>query len=186
MKECKKCKIPKDIHDFGKIKKAKDGLDKYCKICRYTYYKEKQYDRKQYQSSYERKITDERKLYLKEYFKINKKTRIISRLIHRTLNYKNEEKLKESKNYLGWTKECFANKFGTIPENYHIDHKIPVTWFLKCTPVCVINNLENIQLLSQTENVKKGNRFSHAVPYSYYKEAKNFISKVYINKVIYE
>jgi len=201
MKNCIKCKTLKPNLDFGKRKNSKDGLDCYCKLCRQEYYKSKNYNRKLYQSSYKRIITPSRKQYLKEYNIKNqhkyytikpkierttnntKEIKSINNLVWRTLNYKNESKLKLSKDYLGWTKSCFVIKFGNIPENYHIDHKVPVSWFIKETPVYLINSLSNLQLLPASENVKKRNKFSHPICVEYYNSIQKFIKKAYIEKI---
>ncbi len=205
MKNCIACNTMKPINDFGKKAVSKDGLDYYCRICRKSYYNNKKYDRKEYQSLYKRVISDKRKLYLKEYSLKNKHkyidrykiikvekgindTRTIKRinnLVHRTLNYKNEEKLKLSKNYLGWTKHSFIEKFGNIPKDYHIDHKVPVSWFLKHTPINIINSLDNLQLLYKDDNLKKSNKFCHPISMEFFEIVKNYISNFYIDRVIY-
>lgn len=201
MKNCIKCKVTKDLTEFGTVISRKDGLDCYCKTCRKEYYKNKNYNRKLYQSSYKRVITSERKQYLKQYGlnnqhkyckPSNKKSiykyssreiKSINNLVWRTLHYKNETKLKLSKDYLGWTKNCFIQKFGLIPCGYHIDHKVPVSWFLKNTPIILINNLENLQLLPAIENIKKRNKFSHPISKQYYNSILIYINTSFINKL---
>lgn len=205
MKNCVACNTIKPINDFGKKAASKDGLDCYCRVCRKSYYDNKKYNRKEYHSSYKRVITNERKLYLKEYSLKNKHkykhkyksikvdkgindTRTIKRinnLVHRTLNYKNEEKLKLSKNYLGWTKHCFTEKFGVILKDHHIDHKVPVSWFLKHTPINIINSLDNLQLLHKDANLKKSNKFCHCISIEFFEIIKSYISECYINKIVY-
>jgi hypothetical protein len=203
MKNCVACNTIKPINDFGKKAASKDGLDCYCCVCRKSYYNSKKYDRKEYQSSYKRVISNERKLYLKEYsLKNNYKYRYetikvdkgindtstikrINNLVHRTLNYKDEKKLKLSKSYLGWTKYCFTEKFGVIPKDYHIDHKIPVSWFLKNTPINIINSLDNLQLLHKDDNLKKSNKFCHSVSIEFFEIVKSYISEYYINQIVY-
>jgi hypothetical protein len=201
MKNCTSCKITKPLVDFGKRKASKDGMDVYCRNCRQIYYKSKNYDRKEYQSSYKRVITEERKKYLKEY-NINNQHKYytpkikssncinsiieikrINKLVHRTLLYKNEEKLKLSKDYLGWTKLDFINKFGRIPKDYHIDHKIPVSWFIKNAPIEIINNLNNLQLLPKSENLKKNNKFCHPISIDFLNECREYIDEYYLDKI---
>lgn len=198
MKDCTNCKLTKPLSEFGKRKASTDGLDLYCCECRKLYYKSKNYNRKDYQKSYKRIITEERKKYLKEYNlknqhkyytpKIKNNVSIveikrINKLVHRTLCYKNEQKLKLSKDYLGWTKFCFINKFGQIPKDYHIDHKIPVSWFIKDTPVSIINSLDNLQLLSKYENLKKNNKFCHPVSVEFFNLCKSYIHVQFINNL---
>jgi len=73
MKFCKHCGTYKDLSEFGLNKNKKDGLDNYCKSCRSSYFKGRNYDRKEYQSKYKRKITDERREYQKTIKKTIKK-----------------------------------------------------------------------------------------------------------------
>ena len=206
MKNCTICKIDKPLNEFGNRKVSKDGLDYYCCACRRKYYEDRKhnYNLKEYQKNYKRVISEERKLYVKKYceknqykyrikkIKIDKgtfnsyTTKRINKLIHRTLLYKDEQKLKKSKDYLGWTKEDFLEKFGNIQENYHIDHKIPVSWFLKDTPIDLINSLDNLQLLSKEENLRKSNKFCHIVSIDFFIKIKGYIYKDYINNIIYK
>jgi hypothetical protein len=203
MKECTNCKIKKELNAFGKKASSKDDLDGYCRDCRKVYYKNKNYNRKEYHTLYKRVITEERKLYLKEYglknkhkyinkykvIKINKGTndtltiKKINNLVRRTLNYKNEEKLMLSKSYLGWTKYCFIKKFGIVPKDYQIDHKIPVSWFLKDAPINIINSLDNLQLLHKDENLKKSNKFCHPIPIEFFEVVKSYVSDFYIDRI---
>lgn len=62
---------------------------------------------------------------------------------------------------------------------YHIDHKIPITWFKQTTPVSVVNDLRNIQLLTEEDNKNKGNRYAHPVPEDYYNVVLEYILPKY-------
>lgn len=159
-------------------------------------YKTKYSERKDYFDKYERKITPERKAYLKDY---NKKittewyrkyrstenyklaTRI-QNLIRRVLSYKSEIKTTKSTILVGWNKKEFINRLGCL-ENKHIDHKIPVTWFGKDTPMFIINDLDNLHLLGPTENLQKSNTFSHPVCKEYFNKTILFIKDEYRGKV---
>jgi hypothetical protein len=88
--------------------------------------------------------------------------------------------------FRSWNKECFTKKFGDIPKDYHIDHKIPVSWFLKHTPVNIINSLDNLQLLHKDENLKKSNRYCHNISIKFFEQIKSYISEFYIDQVICE
>ena len=39
MKQCSRCKEWKEEVEYGKLKSSKDGLNCWCKSCRYIYYK---------------------------------------------------------------------------------------------------------------------------------------------------
>lgn len=62
MKQCIKCKITKEIHDFHKNKKRKDGVAVWCKNCIKTYH-----------AVNKEAIASLHKEYYKEYYKDNKK-----------------------------------------------------------------------------------------------------------------
>ena len=61
MKKCTKCKVEKELTEFGKRKTTKDGLECACKSCK------KEYDKEHYQSN--KKHIKER---IKEYYQANK------------------------------------------------------------------------------------------------------------------
>lgn len=197
MKICRICKIEKSFEEFGKRKAAQDGLDIYCHDCRSEYYKNKQYDRRIYQSNYKRVITEDRKAYLRKYmisYRIDKlgivkhtpktieeikQTKILNKrvykILNRTLRYKKEIKISKTEELLGWTRLEFILKFGDISNAQHIDHKIPVSWFTIDTPIKIINSLENLQTLTAKDNRLKGNRFHHSVSDSFLKQAIPYI-----------
>jgi|TARA_R110002049_G_scaffold32928_4_gene108893 hypothetical protein len=81
MKKCTKCKIEKELTDFGKHKENKDGLTGDCKSCK------KEYDKERYQANKEY-----RKEYRKEYYQANKERRIEQVKEYRKAN---KEKIKE-------------------------------------------------------------------------------------------
>jgi len=190
MKKCKKCNVNKEESEFGFYYKTKDKLNyqcKICKICKSEYYKSRKYDRRLYQHNYKRLITDERKEYLKKYLKIyrkihnstHKEARRMNIMVRRALKYKNETKVLKSKEILGWTKEQFIDKIGKIQASHDIDHKIPISWFLKDTPVSIINHLDNLQQILSIDNRKKRNSYYDNVPDSYLKMAKLHLKPKY-------
>jgi len=81
MKKCTKCKIEKELNDFGKHKENKDGLTGDCKSCK------KEYDKERYQANKERF-----KEYRKEYYQANKEHRIEQMKEYRKAK---KEKIKE-------------------------------------------------------------------------------------------
>lgn len=61
---------------------------------------------------------------------------------------------------LGFTKEEFKIRFPEIPNGYHIDHCIPLSWFKEDTPINISCSLDNLQLLSAEINSRKSNLYS--------------------------
>lgn len=188
MKTCSNCHTSKELTEFNKILSKKDGLDPYCRTCRSAYYKSRNYDRSDYQAHYKRKITDRRKQYLQEYLKeykieYRKRTKTEDRmykLVRRVLGYKQKQKIHETNKNLGWSKSDFINKLGIIPDGLHLDHKIPVSWFVKDTPMRIINHLDNLHFLPPADNISKLNRFCHQVPDNFLQEAKSYLKPEYI------
>lgn len=192
MKNCKKCKKDKESCEFGKNKSAKDGFDHYCSICRKEYNENKKYNRKEYFRQYKRKDknSSKRKKFLKTYMMIyrrNNKSKFdlyrrydkIYSLLRIVLKYKKSKKLKSTEELLGWLKGDFFSRFPDIPEKHHVDHKIPISWFLEESPVSIINNLENLHILPGNLNLSKGNRFCHPVSDQFYEVILPYIKPKY-------
>ena len=93
-------------------------------------------------------------------------------------------KLKKSFDYLSFTKEQFLEKFPQIPPGMDIDHKVPLSWFKRDTPICIIYDLDNLQLLSRKENRDKCNYWAHSTSEEYYKRILPHIREEYINKLV--
>lgn len=193
MKKCSRCKLEKEEFEFSILKSKKDGLDCYCKFCRKEYYKSKNYNRQDYNKNYKRKDCNERKEYLKNYHKKHKYPKSfrdkemdrIRKMVKRALVYTKEEKIKSSKELLGWTKHEFLLKLGSIPENVHIDHRIPISWFKKTTPISIINHLDNLQYLKIDCNLKKSNQYNDKVSKEYMNLCKEYIEDKYLPQLQY-
>jgi len=192
MKNCKICNLTKELTEFN-LRKNRGTLDSYCKSCRSEYYKQKNYDRKNYQKNYKRQVTEERVAYVREFIKPRRKQyrsreqekvpRRIYDLVRIVLRYKQVKKTKTKCEILGWSKEDFIEKVGAPDAHHDIDHKIPVSWFVKDTPVNVINSLDNLQLLPHLENISKRNRYCHPVNSSYYPLVCQYLKREYISRV---
>jgi len=88
---------------------------------------------------------------------------------------------------LGYSIADLHNHFTRYPKvDESIDHKIPVSWFNKGTPPWVINHLDNLQLLSRSENSCKNNTFCHPVTIIYYLICIPFIKLKYSNRIIFK
>ena len=93
------------------------------------------------------------------------------------------KKHQTTENLLGYSYETFINILGYASQSQHLDHKIPVSWFVSDAPVSAIFNLNNLQWLSQIENTTKSNRFAHPVALCYYKEIIPLIRDQYKSQV---
>lgn len=93
-------------------------------------------------------------------------------------------KIGSSLSYLTYTKEEFLAKFPEIGVSMHLDHKIPISWFKPETPISVIFHLDNLQLLSEEDNLKKNNLYHHPVTEEFLLLCRPFIREEYLNKFI--
>jgi len=113
----------------------------------------------------------------------NERHRLIKnmrKLVYRLVSGKNER----TSDILGFTHEQLIMKLGRCPKvGESIDHKIPVSWFEKSAGVRMISDLENLQILSKSENSKKMNTFAHCVSAEYYNRIIHLIKPEYKNKV---
>jgi hypothetical protein len=78
----------------------------------------------------------------------------------------------------GYTYEEFEShllKLGWQPKS-HIDHKIPVTHFSPDTPIRLINDLRNLQVVTLKENSSKLNTYRDTVDKEYYKEIEKYLA----------
>jgi hypothetical protein len=175
-KICNKCKCEKQINNFGKKKKSKDGYDTICKLCIKNYDKnrynplkakiqnknyrklnaDKEYVRKK---EYNQKNKEKVNKYAEKY-RLNNKDKLAYRyLLINTIRRFGKTKEAHTIELLGYSalefKTHIQNLFteGMSWENYgkwHIDHKQSVSSFDKNTPMNVVNALSNLQPLWAT------------------------------------
>ena len=102
----------------------------------------------------------------------------------RTLIYRlMKDKTEKTSSLLGYTSIDLINLLGSDISIKHIDHKVPLSWFIDGTDVKIINSLDNLQLLTQSENVKKHNCYADPVSPEYYELIKNHIKLNYLNSL---
>jgi hypothetical protein len=126
--------------------------------------------------------------YQNEYAKNRRKNdntfRIIENLKSQIYHYlKNQIKNDKTEVLLGYTYSDFLNKIGTLVDNQEIDHKIPVSWFIKETPANIIWDLDNLHLTTKEYNRTKKNTFSDSININYYKKAHKWIIKSRLSKI---
>ncbi len=187
-KLCSVCKQEKPFVDFHRNKSKKDGYRKECKSCVHRYlstYREKNKEiisekGKEYyklnaerikdrNSKWQRKNKDYRKEYNKKYrterlskdavFRCYTNTRA---LIGHSYKYKGIDKNSKTSNILGCSPKWFyefwlEEKYN--PPHSHLDHIVPVSVARDEQEVMLLNHYSNFQVLSASDNVKKGNRY---------------------------
>ena len=72
MKKCTNCKVDKEITEFSKDKRRKDGMRSVCKLCQKEYRKKNKDKIKEYHKEHYKANKDKRKERQKEYRKKNK------------------------------------------------------------------------------------------------------------------
>lgn len=87
---------------------------------------------------------------------------------------------------LGYSKEQLIKWLGGVPKNNEaIDHRIPVSWFNPNTPISIISDYRNLQILDKKTNSEKSNLYSHPVQKEYYEIAINYIKNNQKPKIKY-
>jgi hypothetical protein len=93
-------------------------------------------------------------------------------------------KAKRTHEILGYTSEELMNHLGNqLISDMHLDHKIPVSWFKKNTPISIINHLSNLQMVTSKYNLKKLNKFADPVDKKYFEIVKDYVKKSNISKL---
>jgi hypothetical protein len=196
MKKCPKCNKFKSLDLFPKTKQSKIA----CKSCK------SEYDKKHYQKNRKKRLKQSHKYnetrikneaWYEREREYMKKRRIqnphIFRwrdIFNRTLKQiKNNKKSYTTIKHMGYSSEEFKThiesqfKEGQNWDNISIDHKIPLTWFKKNTPLYLVNNLKNLQILTLKENISKNNYYSSKISFDYYNKIIIFIKEEYKNKI---
>jgi hypothetical protein len=150
-------------------------------------------ERKKYAIIYRQKIKgDEQKQILHNQTKNNwEKNKMRNDIFYKTYrsfkaNFKNRIEKNGNKTFslLSYSFDDFINRIGSKTQGYHLDHKIPVSWFKEFDPN-IIYNLDNLHWITADENLKKKNTYSHPVPISYWEIAKPFLKDQYISRFEY-
>lgn len=163
LKICGMCRIAKSLSDFHKRALSKDGLHSRCKSCM------KEYARGRNAINADAVREKGRKYYaansesMKEYTRVWLKN---NPHVMRTINAKRRAaKLKATPAWMNPEKVAefyfTADFLGMVTgEWHHVDHVVP----LQSEAVCGLHWEGNLQVLTEAENVKKGNRFWPDMP----------------------
>jgi len=165
MKICYKCKAEKPTDQFYENKRMKDGLDSYCKLCRKEYTKLYQktygYDKSKKKERHKRWLDknpnyqkdyyhSRYKDYHQKYYQVNKKRYRSHTAKRRALKHlATPEWLDEQQ------KVQIESFYERCPKDMQVDHIVP----LRSNKVCGLHVPWNLQYLTQTENIRKGNRW---------------------------
>jgi hypothetical protein len=135
-------------------------------------------DKKERERIYYQENKEKRKNYRKEYRNnLGKKTRN-----EYDRNWSKNNKLRKKYHsglykISGYTFEEFNTHLMNLgwKPGIHIDHKIPITHFTPDTPIRLINDLRNLQILSLKENTTKLNTYRDRVCNDYWEEVQKYL-----------
>jgi len=184
---CSEClnKVNRKYYETYRTKKI-NSVKKYYKANRkdilkrgkLTYNPNRQRDyNKVYRTENKDRIRDNNKTYIRIKRKTDASFRVelfMRKQVYRCINNKTDT----TSSYLGYAKNDLIKSLGRKPKlGESIDHKIPVSWFVKNTPVKIINDLRNLQIMDASENYKKNNTFACPVDIEYYQTAIEYIKQ---------
>lgn len=146
---------------------------------------------KEWHLNYREKNKEKYLQYIKEYQKINQPLKYATDSIYKTKklignqirNFLKGNKNKKTEILLGYSYQEFVEKIGIPKKNEHIDHKIPMSWFEDSTPVDIIWNLHNLQIVDKKYNQTKLNLFHDRIPQECLNEVKKYIKEQYKTKL---
>ena len=107
MKKCVKCGIEKELTEFHKHKKQKDGLRTRCKTCRKEDYQDNRENILEQQKEYYKNNRESRLEYVKEYQKNNKEKLMQYQLEYQKERCQNDPTYKMIRNYRKRTREAY-------------------------------------------------------------------------------
>lgn len=158
LKYCNSCTEILDFSKFGTDNVTKTKLSTKCKRCdnnrAMVYRKENKHVYTQYYLKNKEKLMEYAKqyrlnnpTYTKKYYQAHKEEYLAR------VNKRRATKLHATPK---WSEDMLIKEFyKNRPKNYHVDHIIPLQGKL----VCGLHVLNNLQYLTATDNLSKGNRF---------------------------
>jgi hypothetical protein len=177
-KTCSKCDEEKDICEFYKNSKSKDGLYSLCKVCqkkRVIYYQRCNSEKiKKWKKINIAKFKEKNPYYTKNYYKKRKESDPLFKLsinmrvrLIQFLKIKNIGKKNKTFEIIGCSplelKVYLENRFtiGMNWENHgkwHIDHIIPLSSGKTEEEIYKLSHYTNLQPLWSEDNIKKGSK----------------------------
>lgn len=206
-KGCNDCNKVKTLDEFG-FKSIKQGTHRTkCKDCRSIFERENRDDKKEnkrgrdYYEKNKEQLLQRKKEYYKrtgysrKYYLKNKQEILSKNAIYVKERYKSDDEFRFTKLLMSHlrgvkNRKEFKNLWDDIREvydmygvTYHIDHLIPREWFKMDTDRELVNHLDNLQVIDETYNVTKKNRWSDKVTDDYYQLIKGQIKNEYKDKL---
>lgn len=85
---------------------------------------------------------------------------------------------------LGYSLDQLIISLGNTPNDTEaIDHRVPMSWFISKTPANIIHHLDNLHIISRSDNSIKGDRWAHPITNKYFKLIKSFLKKEKIKSI---
>lgn len=194
------------LDNFYKSSSSKDGLQRQCKKCKKACEKPELVvaRSKKYRSNNLEKSKDISKAwrinnpkYYTKYYYDNKEKWLERTAKYTATKYKTDplfriqrilsvqlwsylsgkDKSERTMQLVGYTAEELIIQLGERESGFDLDHKIPITWFKKTTPLSIVWHLGNLQWIDATENRAKGNRYMTPVSEEYLQLALPFIKE---------
>lgn len=137
---------------------------------------------KEYMIQYNKENKDKCQKSVKEWKKKNPHIGKWRSLLRRYFRYL-EGEIKSSSTFelLKYSPEEFREHLDNLGMDWnsdHVDHKIPLSWFKRDTPPHIVNDLRNLQPLSEAENRSKGSSYMDDVDPEYWEIATPHLIKL--------
>jgi hypothetical protein len=208
IKNCAHCKKDLNITNYNFNKKGKYGVGTVCKSCKKIYHqklrkdpkfieREKKRIRKYYLENKEWYLNDSKKRQKNKRIEYNKtalayyyKNIHIMRwrsILSDTLSRLKQNKSFPTEKHLKYTANQLKehlDKLGMDWKADHVDHKIPVSWFKKNTPIYLVNDLRNLQPMKPELNLIKNNKNNSPITEGYFNDIKNYIKGNYLKNLV--
>ena len=153
-KLCPNCSILKSLNYFYRTIYSEDGRTDICKMCT------------------DKKVQEKWEIICAQ----NHLRKILNRA--KLSSSLTEDQIKEIGYDSNQLRE-YLNKQNMNWDEDHVDHKIPISWFIHETPPNIVNDLRNLQPLSSKENYTKNNKYCHPINKSYYDVVLEYILPQY-------
>jgi hypothetical protein len=200
-KNCAHCKKDLNITNYNLNKKGKYGVGTVCKSCKKIYSqkrrkdpkfieKEKKQKRKYYLENREWFLNDSKKRQKDKSVEYNKTQRAYyyknihvvrwRSILSDALSRLKQNKLFPTEKHLKYTSTQLKEHLDKLGMDWnvdHVDHKVPVSWFKKNTPIYLVNDLRNLQPMKPELNISKLNRSNSPITEKYFNDIKNYLKK---------
>jgi DNA-directed RNA polymerase beta' subunit len=106
------------------------------------------------------------------------------KLLTHTLNRLGQPKENTTQELLRYSALELSNYLGNKPsKDAHIDHLIPVSWFIEITPANIVCDLRNLEWKDKVDNISKTNRYADEISLEYYETIKDYLKPEYVERM---